>query len=96
MPGRMYLEILRKGWCLRGYVLLLDDDYSSPNTPQFLASIRKINKNITIIFFTDNDSKEFGRRILKIGVDVYLIKPVDENDIYETLKSVTNYINQNN
>jgi len=73
-------------------ILILDDDYSKPETPEFLTAIRKVHNNIKIIFCTSNDRTEFGRTIISIGTDIYLMKPVDEEDITQTLNSVSNYI----
>ncbi len=42
-------------------LLILDDDFLKPNSAHTLASIRKVNKNIEIIFVTSDSGLELGQ-----------------------------------
>jgi two-component system response regulator YesN len=79
-------------------VLIIDDDYLSPNTVSILESLRKVNDKIKIIFFTSDSSIELGKAVSQLGIYFYAIKPVEEeefNTLYNSLlKSRTKY-NQN-
>ena len=76
-------------------VLIIDDDYLSPNTVSILESLRKVNDKIKIIFFTSDPSIELGKAVSQLGIYFYAIKPVEEeefNTLYNSLlKSITNY-----
>ncbi|MBN1302417.1 MAG: hypothetical protein JW995_14465 [Melioribacteraceae bacterium] len=78
-------------------VLLIDDDCLKPNTAHILRSIKKVNKNLRIIFFTSDSSLELGREISPLGIHFYGIKPVDYENIENLLTSMKNQlINSNN
>lgn len=71
-------------------ILILDDDFLSPNSAKLLESIKKVSPNLPIIFLTSDTSLELGRKINSIGVKYYLIKPVSESNLREFVKSVKN------
>ena len=70
-------------------LLILDDDFITPNTEKLLSSIKKVNPKLPIIFITSNTSLEFGRTINSIGVKYYLMKPLSDEDLNEFITSVT-------
>jgi response regulator of citrate/malate metabolism len=71
-------------------LLLLDDDFVSPNTVKLLESLKKVNPKLSVIFITSDLSLEFGRTVNSIGVKFYLLKPIDTNNLKEFIKSVRN------
>jgi len=71
-------------------LLIVDDDYLSPNSAHILKSIKKINKEIKIIFLTSDPSVELGREISPIGVHYYGLKPMTEAALSDLIKSVSN------
>ena len=70
-------------------LLILDDDFITPNTEKLLSSIKKVNPKLPIIFITSNTSLELGRAINSIGVKYYLMKPLSDEDLNEFITSVT-------
>ena len=69
-------------------VIIVDDDFLSPNTVQVLESIRKVDNNVKIIFVTSDASIELGKKISPLGIFYYAIKPIEECDFTELLESV--------
>ncbi len=48
---------------------------------KFAESIRKINENIPILFMTARDDMASKQRGFKIGVDDYMVKPIDPDEL---------------
>ncbi len=69
-------------------VLIVDDDYLSPNSVTFIESVRKVNQKTKIIFATSNSSIELGKKIRPLGIYFYAIKPIDEREFRELLDSL--------
>ena len=92
------LRVLSNILSVQPTVLIIDNDYLSPNTVSILESLRKVNDKIKIIFFTSDSSIELGKAVSQLGIYFYAIKPVEEeefNTLYNSLlKSKTKY-NQN-
>ena len=68
-------------------MLILDDDFFEPNSAHVLKSIRKVNRNIAIIFITSNTSVHLGREISQLAIHYYAHKPLDKNEILDSIKS---------
>jgi DNA-binding NtrC family response regulator len=71
-------------------VLIIDDDYLKPKTAHILKSIRKVNKDLKIIFITSDSSIELGSEISQLGIYFYAIKPLDELELLESIQSIFN------
>jgi response regulator of citrate/malate metabolism len=69
-------------------LLILDDDFIKPESYHLLKSIRKVNKNIRIIFITSDDSISLGRSIMPLDILYYGMKPLKENELQDALNSV--------
>ncbi len=82
------LEIMSHVCSTNSSLLLLDDDFVKPNSERLLASIKKVNPKLSIIFITSNTSIELGRTINSIGVKYYLMKPISDNDLQEYVNSI--------
>ncbi len=68
-------------------ILIADDDFLKPHTARILQSIRKVNPNLTTVFFTSDSTIELGREILPIGIHFYSIKPISEYECTELIQS---------
>lgn len=71
-------------------VIIVDDDFLSPNSVAVIDSIRKVNKETKIIFATSDSSIELGKKISPLGIYYYAIKPIEESEIKELLDSLLN------
>lgn len=68
-------------------VLIADDDFLKPNTSRILHSIKKVNPDLTTVFFTSDANIALGREILPIGIHFYSIKPISENECEGLMQS---------
>jgi DNA-binding NarL/FixJ family response regulator len=69
-------------------LLLLDDDFLKPNSAHTLASIRKVNENIDIIFVTSDSGIELGRAVSQLGIHYYGLKPLEVSEIEDAVHSL--------
>ncbi len=69
-------------------VLIIDDDFTAPNTEELIRSIREIKKELAIVFVTSDDGLELGRKITGLGIQFYAIKPLDSDILRESLQSL--------
>lgn len=90
------LEIMSDVCTLNPSILILDDDFTRSNSTQLLSSIKKVNKKLSIIFITSDDSIELGRQISPIGIQYYSIKPVLQNSLIDSIKSIINQLHNKN
>jgi response regulator of citrate/malate metabolism len=73
-------------------LLFVDDDFLSPYTAHILHSVRKINQHLDIIFITSDTSIDLGKEISQLGIHYYAIKPLEESELTDSLKSVMDLI----
>jgi len=88
------LDIMSQICCVNPSILILDDDFITPNSIRLLKSIKKVNPKLTIIFITSNTSLELGREIYSIGVKFYIMKPILENEFKEFLSSANKCVEE--
>jgi len=73
-------------------LILIDDDFLSPYSAHLLQSVRKINQQMDIIFTTSDSSIKLGKEISQLGIHYYAIKPLEEAELTDSLKSIINLI----
>jgi len=71
-------------------LLIVDDDYLKPNSAQIIDTIRKMNKNLSIVFGTSDPGLELGKEISQLGILYYAIKPLVESELEDLLNSINN------
>jgi DNA-binding NarL/FixJ family response regulator len=69
-------------------VLIIDDDFIKPNSAQILRSIRRVNPNVKVVFITSDTGIDLGREIMPLGIHYYGIKPLNDQDLAESIKSL--------
>ena len=82
--------IISKTIDLNPSLVVIDDDFTAPNTVQVLKSIKTINKIMAIIFVTSDTSLELGREVTPLGIQFYAIKPLSKTEIFDSIKSIIN------
>ena len=82
------LDLMTRVCTLNPAVLIMDDDFLTPNSAHTLESIRKVNQNTDIIFLTSDTGIELGRAVSQLGIHYYGIKPVDEPDLRDAVRSI--------
>ena len=70
-------------------VMIVDDDYVKPDGAVLISTLKKVKKNIEIIFITSDSSIELGKKISPLGITYYAIKPIDKQEFYELLNSIS-------
>ena len=83
-PVRVLSNILS----IQPSVLIIDDDYLSPNSVSVLESIKKVNDKIKIIFITSDSGIELGKAVSQLGIFFYAIKPVEEDEFKSLFNSI--------
>ncbi|VEP15896.1 CheA-like two-component hybrid sensor and regulator [Hyella patelloides LEGE 07179] len=86
--GLKALEKLQK---LDGVNLIVCDlEMPMMNGFQFLKALRqtKNNKNIPVIILTSRDSDKHRKLALQLGAAAYLIKPCDEQELFDTINRI--------
>ena len=71
------------------FVIIIDDDYVKPNAAVMITTIKKVKKNMQIIFVTSDTSVELGKKISPLGITYYAIKPIDKDEFDELLDSIS-------
>ena len=82
------LDIASEIFSINPSLLIIDDDFTAPNSAKILESLKKVNSKLQIIFITSDTGLELGRKINKIGVKYYLIKPIEKESLNQFIKSV--------
>ncbi len=88
------LDLVSKILSLNPSLLVVDDDLTCPESIEIIKSIKKINKEISIVFITSNNSVEFGRKVSPLGIQYYAIKPISIADLAESINSILKLINK--
>lgn len=82
------LEILSFACNERPSLLILDDDFVSPNSAQIIKSIKNLCKNIAVIFITSDAGLDLGRQVSQLGIQYYTIKPISSDEIIDSVNSI--------
>jgi len=82
------VKVLSNILSIQPSLLILDDDYLSPNTVSILESIKKVNDKIKIIFITSDSGIELGKAVSQLGIYFYAIKPVEEEELKTLFNSI--------
>ena len=82
------LDIMASVCSHKPTLLILDDDFLTPNSAHTLSSIRKVNEDIDIIFITSDSGIDLGRAVSQLGIHYYGIKPLEQSELNEAVMSV--------
>lgn len=82
------VKVLSNILSIQPSVLIIDDDYMSPNSVSVLESIKKVNDKIKIIFVTSDSGIELGKAVSQLGIFFYAIKPVEEDEFRTLFNSI--------
>ena len=82
------VKVLSNILSIQPSVLIIDDDYLSPNSVSVLESIKKVNDKIKIIFITSDSGIELGKAVSQLGIFFYAIKPVEEDEFKSLFNSI--------
>jgi len=81
--GKEALKIVQKE---QPDIIITDIEMSEMTGLELIAKIRAIRENVRIIVLTGYDKFDYARECLRMQVQDFLLKPVDENVLIETIK----------
>ena len=82
------LEVLSHSLQINPAILIVDDDFLKPETEHILRSIKNIKKEILTVFVTSDNSMQLGRKISRLGIQLYAIKPLTDKIMIESIQSL--------
>ena len=85
------LEIMSHVCTQHPGTLIIDDDFTQPQSAHVLNAIRKVNKNVKIVFISSDTSVQLGREISTAGILYHAVKPVDKQEINELFNSINKH-----
>lgn len=71
-------------------VILMDIDMPQMNGWDATIEIRRKKNNIPIIALTAYSEESFRKKSFEVGMDYFLSKPYDKDEIYETIRKCVN------
>ena len=77
-------------------ITFLDINMSDMDGLTLANKIKEIDSKIRIVMITGYDYFEYMQNAIRIGVDDYLLKPVNKSDIEQVLKRVTSRLRELN
>ena len=80
-------------------IALLDvmlPDMSMPQVTglELLKELKKINSYVKFIILSGYDDFSYAKKAIELGVENYILKPIDEEELEKTLKNTINKIKQ--
>ncbi|MGL4654320.1 MAG: response regulator [Sarcina sp.] len=60
---------------------------------ELLKGLKEINDNVRFVVLSGYDAFSYAKKAIELGVKSYLLKPVDEEELENTLKSIVDDIN---
>lgn len=82
------LEIMSHVCTKHPNTLIIDDDFTKPQSANVLSAIRKVNNNVKIVFISSDSSVELGREVSPVGILYHAVKPVDKEEIKDLINSI--------
>jgi len=70
-------------------ILIVDDDFLKPDTAHLLKNVKKFNPDPAIIFITSDSGIELGKEVSQVGIFFYGLKPLSENELEDSIRSIT-------
>jgi DNA-binding NarL/FixJ family response regulator len=70
-------------------VLIADDDFLKPDSAHLLENLRKLIPKLAMLFITSDPGIELGKRISQLGIFFYGLKPLSDNELEDSIRSIT-------
>ena len=61
---------------------------------ELLKELKKINSDVKFIILSGYDDFSYAKKAIELGVENYMLKPIDEEELEKTLKNTINKIKQ--
>ncbi len=79
------IDVLTHVMLVKPSILVVDDEFTRPESVSLMKSIRKMMPDIYMVFITPSSSLELGRTISEIGIHFYMLKPVNYSMLQESI-----------
>lgn len=89
-------EAIEKATAFKPHIIMLDIKMPGIDGIEAAGRIKKLYPEIKIIFLTAFDYFEYAREAIKIGVENFIIKPAEDEQIIEAIKSITDELSKKN
>lgn len=70
-------------------ILIVDDDFLKPDSAHLLKNVKKLNPDLAIVFITSDPGIELGKKVSQVGISFYGLKPLGENELEDSIRSIT-------
>lgn len=75
-------------------LVMIDINMPQLNGLQCIEQFKKIKPDVKIIIISSYDSFKYAQAAIQLQVDFYILKPIDENQLYEILQECLKRIDQ--
>ena len=89
--GLVALEMVKE---LKPHIVLADISMPKLNGIDLIRRIKEEYLGVEIIIITGHDEFDYARKAIHLGVLEYLLKPINEKELYNTLKALINKFSQ--
>ena len=76
-------------------IILSDIHMPNVNGIEFVKKIRNENRNVPIVMITAHTDKEYLLEAVELHMEKYIVKPVDIDDLFETLDKCVQVLDSN-
>ena len=77
-------------------IILSDIHMPNVNGIEFIKKVRKEDRNIPVVMITAYTDKEYLLEAVTLHMEKYIVKPLDLDDLFETLDQCVNILDSNN
>ncbi len=74
--------------CLKPDLALVDIKMPEMNGLELVEQLKKMNMECRIIILTAYSDFKFAQKAIELGIDAYILKPIEESDLIEKLRNV--------
>ena len=76
-------------------IILSDIHMPKVNGIEFVKKIRKENRDVPVVMITAHTDKEYLLEAVELHMEKYIVKPVDLDELFETLEKCVNILDSN-
>ena len=69
-------------------IAIVDVEMPGKDGLEFCREARKINPRIKFVILSAFDKFDYARRAITVGADDYLLKPVDEDELFKLIRNI--------
>lgn len=86
-------DALQKYFDLKPDIIITDICMNSMDGLSLIKTIRDFDREIEFVILSGYDYFEYAKKAISYGVNSYLLKPIDNNDLVDTMLGIKNKLN---